>query len=961
MAYDLGIDIGTSYSAAAVRRDSGAIDIVGLGSIADSMPTVVYLSEDGSILIGDAANRRSVTDPRGAAREFKRRLGDSTPIILRTSPFSAEQLYARTLEHVVQRVIEREQGPPRSTLVTHPANWGPYKLELFQQALRISNLDASGITEPAAAAWAYGAADRVPVGSKLAIYDLGGGTFDAAVLQKTPDGFEALGESTGIEHLGGVDFDAAILDWVKRAVGDDWPTDPDDPQLATSMLHLRRSCAEAKELLSSERDVVIPVLLPGVDVTLTLTRPELEAMIRPKIDLSISSLESALASAGISGQEAIIVLVGGSSRIPMIRQELEDRFGPVVANDVDPLYAIATGAAVAASAKAGRLHPATDSSEDVGAVPLSTEAATPVAPAAAPTPSPEPERAPEPEPQPVAAQAEAAPPVVSEAPPAADTIDLASETSPPPFTPPERETVAPTFEPTARSKGSGGGLPGWLIPAAIGALVVLGGLVFLLTQGGADDTDTTEVAAETLSSNEESGSSNEESGGDETDESAEPTPVGDGSATASADGMVEVAGGEYTLGTDRPESNDSETLTQTGVAVDGFFIDTTEVTNAAWKSFVDVAGAAPPASWGRSGFDEALADHPVLGVNFDWATAYCVSLGKRLPTETEWEVAARGSDARIYPWGDDVAAGGIPDTEETYAVGSIATNVSPFGAFDMVGNAWEWVGDTYDERVDPSFEILRGGQNGYLRETVTRLPVDPQRSNAFTIASFRCAASEVDSAVDPLQFTTDFDVPESANEALELNLPPGVLIQDPFTDSTSGWVEETNDDSRFGYHPNEFFHLETKAPGTEVFANSPVVVEAGRPFEVASAAFVEPSLTTDDGTFLYGVFVAGGADGQNVSFFVDPRRSLFSVEQRLADGSYATLQEVSRAIPDDVELTVSVDGDRFEFRLNGAVVNTQTIPGMTGTATGLVVRSDADSSQVHIHFEEFEVAYLDEA
>ena len=122
VSYDLGIDIGTSYSAAAVYRDSGAVDVVGLGSIADSMPSVVYLSEDGSILIGDSANRRSVTDPQGAAREFKRRLGDSTPIILRTSPFSAEQLYARTLEHVVQRVIEREQGPPRKTIVTHPAN-----------------------------------------------------------------------------------------------------------------------------------------------------------------------------------------------------------------------------------------------------------------------------------------------------------------------------------------------------------------------------------------------------------------------------------------------------------------------------------------------------------------------------------------------------------------------------------------------------------------------------------------------------------------------------------------------------------------------------------------------------------------------------------------------------------------------------------------------------------------------
>lgn len=969
VSYDLGIDIGTSYSAAAVYRDSGAVDVVGLGSIADSMPSVVYLSEDGSILIGDSANRRSVTDPQGAAREFKRRLGDSTPIILRTSPFSAEQLYARTLEHVVQRVIEREQGPPRKTIVTHPANWGPYKLELFNQALRISNLEATGLTEPAAAAWAYGAEDRVPVGSKLAIYDLGGGTFDAAVLEKTADGFEALGESTGIEHLGGVDFDAAILDWVRRAVGENWPSDPEDPQLATSMLHLRRSCSEAKELLSSERDVQIPVLLPGVDMTLTLTRPEFENMIRPKIDDSIASLESALNNAGVAGSDTTIVLVGGSSRIPMIRHELEHHYGSVVANDVDPLYAIATGAAVAAGAQSradGSRAVAIESDDAASAVapPVTAAAAPePVEPVAAPVEEPVAPQAAAPEPEPT-------PPPSAEP----ETVDLraeqpAVEIAPVVETPPATSSATPASTTPAASvpfESSSSGSPKWLVPAAVGALVVIGGLAFVFLSGGGDDpASTTEVAgaAEVSESGDEDAAESEsdDETNDQSEDAGDDAAVAVGGSPASSEGMVPIDAGEYTLGTDRPESNDSETLTQTGIAVDAFFIDATEVTNDDWKTFVDTAGAATPASWGRAGFDESFAEHPVLGVNFEWAAVYCQALGKRLPSETEWEVAARGSEALIYPWGDDVAAGGIPDIEETYPVGSIATNVSPFGAFDMVGNAWEWVSETYDGRVNPDFQVLRGGQNGYLRETVTRLPVDPQRSNAFTVASFRCAADEVDDGIEPLQFTADFTVPEVTNEAIEVALPPGVLIQDPFTDSTSGWVEETTEDSRFGYHPNEFFHLETKGPNTEVFANSPVALEVGRPFEVTSSAFVEPSLTEDNGTFLYGVFVGGSTDGTNVSFFVDPRRSLFSIRERQPDGTYTTLQEVSRAIPDDVELTVAVDGDRFEFRLNGAVVNTQTIATTSGTSTGLVVVSDADSSQAHIHFEDFEVAYLDEA
>ncbi len=937
MSYDLGIDIGTSYSAAAVRRESGAVDVVGLGSISDSMPSVVYLSTDGSILIGDAANRRSVTDPQGAAREFKRRLGDSTPIILRTSPFSAEQLYARMLEHVVQRVIEREQGPPRSTVVTHPANWGPYKLELFQQALRMSDLPATGLTEPAAAAWAYGAEDRVPVGTKLAVYDLGGGTFDAAVLEKTSTGFEQLGETTGIEHLGGVDFDAAVLQWVKASIGDAWPTDPDDPQLPTSMLHLRRSCSEAKELLSSEQDVTIPVLLPGVDTTLTLTRPEFENMIRPKIDDSITSLESALASAGVSGNETTIVLVGGSSRIPLIREELEHRFGPVVANDVDPLYAIARGAAVAASVQSGAHRPAAtapvapvepSAPEVVDTIPPA--AAAPVVESVEPTPTPAPTPAPEPEPS---APVAATPPV-----------DLRSDPEPAP-------TAAPASD-------GAGGLPGWFIPAALGALVVLGALGFLLTQGGGDGESDVEVAGNAEVSDE---ADVDEDAPEDNDDGDSAAVTDTAMSVASAEGMVEVTGGEYTLGTDRPEANDSETITQTGVNVSRFFIDTTEVTNDQWKTFVDTAGAALPSSWGRSGFAADRGSHPVVGVNWEWAVAYCQALDKRLPTETEWEVAARGAEARIYPWGDDVAYGGLPDIDDTYPVASVAANVSPVGAFDMVGNAWEWVADTYDDRVNPDFRVLRGGQNGYLRETMTRLPVDPQRSNAFTVAGFRCVADDVDASVPALQFRPDYTVPDVTNEPIAVNLPEGVLIQDSFTDSTSGWIEETEEDRRFGYHPNEFFHLETKAPNTEVIAISPVAAEGGRPLEVQASAFVEPNNTNPDGTFLYGVIIGNDSMGANVSFLVDPRRNLFSVRQRQADGTYSVLEDVQRSIPDDVELTVSRDGDRFEFRLNGAVVTTRTIENVMGTGAGLVVLSDADSTKVHIHYEDFAVSYLDEA
>ncbi|MCC6438974.1 MAG: Hsp70 family protein [Acidimicrobiales bacterium] len=427
MVYDLGIDVGTSYTAAAIRRADGTIEVVGLGPIADNIPSVVYLNDDGSLIVGDAASRRAAIDPAGAAREFKRRLGDPTPLILRTSPFSAEALIAKLIEHVTARVTDRERDRPRHTVVTHPANWGPYKLELFDQAFRIANVeDHSRLPEPQAAAMAYAAEARVPTGSVVAVYDLGGGTFDAAVLRKTDRGFEPLGESVGIEHLGGVDFDEAVLHHVRTQVGDRWPDDPNDPSLPAPMLHLRRACMEAKELLSSETDVQIPVLLPGIDTTISLTRVQFEAMITPRLEDSISALDAAIASAGVRPDELnAVLMVGGSSRIPLVSQMLTKRFGGLVAGDIDPLYAVARGAALAAGVAAG---------DPVGSGSFFAGPAAPAGPAGPPPGVPQVSAAP---PTILAGTSPAAPAPIAPVPvaPAAAAPPPSAATQPPPAVP----------------------------------------------------------------------------------------------------------------------------------------------------------------------------------------------------------------------------------------------------------------------------------------------------------------------------------------------------------------------------------------------------------------------------------------------------------------------------------------------------------------------------------------------
>src|SRR5690606_33173892 len=130
MSYFLGVDLGTTYTAAAILRD-GRTTTVDLGNHGSTIPTVVFLREDETILTGEAANRRGTTDPGRVAREFKRRVGDTTPILLGGSPYSADALMGKLLRWVVDATSEREGAPPAGIAVTHPANWGPYKKDLL--------------------------------------------------------------------------------------------------------------------------------------------------------------------------------------------------------------------------------------------------------------------------------------------------------------------------------------------------------------------------------------------------------------------------------------------------------------------------------------------------------------------------------------------------------------------------------------------------------------------------------------------------------------------------------------------------------------------------------------------------------------------------------------------------------------------------------------------------------------
>jgi actin-like ATPase involved in cell morphogenesis len=349
--YLLGIDVGTTRTAAATCR-LGAwpadTEIVNLGDRSSAVPSVLFVGDDGSVVVGEAAERRATSDPDHIVREFKRRIGDPTPVLVSGRPWAPEELAARLVQWVVDRVAQREGGPASRMAVTHPASWGAHKKDLLGAALRRYGLPVTFLAEPQAAALHYAAAERVEPGSTIAVYDFGGGTFDAAVVHKDPHGFSLLGRPEGVDRLGGIDLDELVFEHVVEGLPDAFEgLDETDPAVLSAVAAVRRECTEAKEALSADTEVSIPVLTPAGQGSVRLHRSEFEAMIHPHVEETVSALRRAIASAGVGAEQlTAVLLVGGSSRIPLVAQMVSDQLGRPVAVDADPKNAIAKGAAL---------------------------------------------------------------------------------------------------------------------------------------------------------------------------------------------------------------------------------------------------------------------------------------------------------------------------------------------------------------------------------------------------------------------------------------------------------------------------------------------------------------------------------------------------------------------------------------------------------------------------------------
>jgi len=221
--------------------------------------------------------------------------------------------------------------------------------------------------------------------------------------------------------------------------------------------------------------------------------------------------------------------------------------------------------------------------------------------------------------------------------------------------------------------------------------------------------------------------------------------------------MILIPAGSFNMG----NTNEPDETPERRVSVPSFYIDTYEVTHEQYANFLMATGRRAPLDWSDGKMPAGLAKHPVVNVTWHDAAAYATWAGKRLPTEAEWEKACRGSEGRIYPWGDSAAgkkaASGAEARDKshpegrTFRVGSFPDDVSPYGVMDMAGNAWEWTGDWYkaypgNEHFDVEFgnkyKVIRGGgAMDYYGTVSTRRCADRTRSlpyDTHEALGFRC-------------------------------------------------------------------------------------------------------------------------------------------------------------------------------------------------------------------------------
>ncbi|GLY20148.1 hypothetical protein Kisp01_71620 [Kineosporia sp. NBRC 101677] len=365
MNYGLGIDLGSIYTAAAVSRKHGraAPAVVPLTPASPLLRTVVHVSGDGKLVVGDDPSCPAHVRAELTGQDFRRHLGDSTSLTLDAHRLSARDLYTQVLSAVLAKVAAAEGAPPSHVVLTCPATWGPHRREQLAEACRRAGLgpgDFSLRSEAEAVAMAHLSRHPARRPLQLVVYDAGGSSFDAGVVEthRAADGrlwVSDVGVPESLEWFGGVDVDQNVLSLVDQACGGAVSQlDPRDEDEARTRQRIHAACVRAKEDLTLAPQSQINIGLPGRKPGVALTRPHLEEWLRPRLAAALPALRQVLDSARIDNSDPVTILLsGGTAAIPVVGRMLADDLGRPVVLLRDPQFAAAVGAAVLAATQPG--------------------------------------------------------------------------------------------------------------------------------------------------------------------------------------------------------------------------------------------------------------------------------------------------------------------------------------------------------------------------------------------------------------------------------------------------------------------------------------------------------------------------------------------------------------------------------------------------------------------------------
>jgi len=367
----IGIDLGTTNSCVSVMEGNEPV-VIPNSEGRRTTPSIVAFTDNGERKVGDPAKRQAITNPHNTIYSIKRFMGepydrvqkemnrvsykvikgenDTTRVEINDRKYTPQEISAMVLQKMKKTAEDYLGTTVTEAVITVPAYFSDSQRQATKEAGEIAGLTVKRIiNEPTAASLAYGL-DKKKEDSKIAVFDLGGGTFDISILE-LGDGVFEVKSTNGNTHLGGDDFDHVVIDWLAEEFKKDHNIDLKKDPMA--LQRLKEAAEKAKIELSSstETEINLPYIMPidGIPQHLVrkLTRSKFEQLAHDLIQATVEPCRKALSDAGLSASDVNeVILVGGSTRIPAIQQVVKDFFGKEPSKGVNPDEVVAIGAAI---------------------------------------------------------------------------------------------------------------------------------------------------------------------------------------------------------------------------------------------------------------------------------------------------------------------------------------------------------------------------------------------------------------------------------------------------------------------------------------------------------------------------------------------------------------------------------------------------------------------------------------